>query len=76
MIMKDCLILYNLEMSILIRHLQRPKACVTPVHGAFTACSTPVHNFIHSFLHSFSALSRQGSQQVHIILTNAPLRLT
>jgi hypothetical protein len=75
MIMRERTFLYNPEITILIKFLQTPKACLTPVGRTLASCRGPVHNFIHNFLHSFYPLSSESSQQVHIIFPYPALRL-
>src|SRR3984893_10882529 len=76
MIMRARIFLYNARIFKFIKALQASKTRRTPVGRTPATCYPSVHILIHSFLHSFSSLSSQGSQQVHIILADAALRLT
>jgi hypothetical protein len=75
MIMMQPCFRYNSVNIQLINTLRPSKASLTPVHRGRESCRRIVDIFIHSLMHSFTPLSGQGSQQVHIVLADAPLRL-
>ena len=76
MIMKARTFMYNAEITIFINLLNSLKPNPTPVPYRFATCRGPVYIFIHRLIHSFCPSSRQGSQQVHIILADTSLGLT
>jgi hypothetical protein len=75
MIMKQPPFRYNSANKLIISTLHPSQTPLTPVHRRRGSCHRPVDIFIHSVVHSFSYLSRQGSQQVHVVLADAPFAL-
>jgi len=75
MIMRQPAFRYNSKNIKLINMLRTFKPRLTPVESQRGSCHRSVGIFIHSVIHSFPMLSRQGSQQVQIVLADPPLSL-